>query len=40
MGALCIASAAADEVRPLFNRLLAWGLSMAVIGAVFCYLAF
>jgi di/tricarboxylate transporter len=40
MGALCIASAAPEEARSLFNKLLAWGLSMAVVGAVFCYLVF
>lgn len=40
IGALCLAGAAADESRPLFNRLLAWGLSMAVVGALFCYLVF
>jgi len=33
MGALCMAGAAAEESRPLFNKLLAWGLSMAVVGA-------
>ena len=40
IGALCIASAGATDTRKLFNQLLAWGLSMALIGAVFCYLAF
>ena len=40
MGALCMAGAAADESRELFNKLLAWGLSMAVVGAVLCYLMF
>jgi Na+/H+ antiporter NhaD/arsenite permease-like protein len=40
MGALCMAGAAADESRDLFNKLLAWGLSMAVVGAVLCYLMF
>jgi Na+/H+ antiporter NhaD/arsenite permease-like protein len=41
IGALCIASApiAADR-RLLFNQVLAWGLSMSVVGAVGCYLAF
>jgi di/tricarboxylate transporter len=41
IGALCIASApiAADR-RLLFNRVLAWGLSMAFAGALGCYLAF
>ena len=35
IGALCVAGAAAGEDRRLlFNRVLAWGLSMAVVGAV------
>ena len=40
LGALTIAGAPPEESRPLFNRLLAWGLSMTVIGALLCYLAF
>jgi di/tricarboxylate transporter len=41
IGALCVAGAAADEDRRrLFNRMLAWGLSMAVVGALFCFVAF
>ena len=41
IGALCIAGAAASEDRRrLFNRVLAWGLSMAVVGALFCFVAF
>jgi len=40
MGAFCMAGASADESRPLFNKLLAWGLSMAVVGAVFCFVFF
>ena len=41
IGALCIASApvSADR-RLLFNQVLAWGLSMSVVGALGCYLAF
>ena len=41
IGALCIASApvTADR-RLLFNQVLAWGLSMSVVGAVGCYLTF
>ena len=41
IGALCIASApvTADR-RLLFNQVLAWGLSMAFVGALGCYLAF
>jgi Na+/H+ antiporter NhaD/arsenite permease-like protein len=40
LGALCLAGAAADESRALFNKLLAWGLSMSVVGALLCYLLF
>jgi Na+/H+ antiporter NhaD/arsenite permease-like protein len=40
MGALCLAGAPAEESRPLFNKLLAWGLSMTVVGALMCYLVF
>ena len=40
IGALCIAGAAAGDSRKLFNQLLAWGLSMAVVSAVLCYLLF
>jgi Na+/H+ antiporter NhaD/arsenite permease-like protein len=39
IGALCIASSPSpSENRNLFNKLLAWGLSMAVVGALLCYL--
>jgi di/tricarboxylate transporter len=40
IGALCLAGVAGDESRVLFNKLLAWGLSMALVGAVLCYLVF
>ena len=40
IGALCLAGAPPDESRNLFNKLLAWGLSMAVVGATICYLIF
>ena len=41
IGALCIAAVpAGDQVRPLFNKLMAWGLSMAVVGAAGCWLVF
>jgi hypothetical protein len=40
LGALCIAGAPVDESRALFNKLLAWGLSMTVVGALLCYIAF
>jgi di/tricarboxylate transporter len=41
IGALCVASAprSADRSR-LFNQVLSWGLSMSVVGALGCYLAF
>jgi di/tricarboxylate transporter len=40
-GAMCIAGISdTEQVRPTYNKLLAWGLSMTVIGAIGCYLAF
>jgi di/tricarboxylate transporter len=40
-GAMCIAGISdVDQVRPTYNKLLAWGLSMTVIGAIGCWLAF
>jgi di/tricarboxylate transporter len=39
IGALCLASAPLTEnSRALFLKLLAWGMSMTVVGAVACYL--
>jgi di/tricarboxylate transporter len=29
-----------EDVRPTYNKLLAWGLSMTVVGAIGCYLFF
>ena len=41
IGALCLAAIPATEnVRAVFNRLLAWGLSMTVVGALASYLLF
>lgn len=40
IGALCVAGAPAEERKAVFNKVLAWGLSMAVVGAVFCQVAF
>jgi Na+/H+ antiporter NhaD/arsenite permease-like protein len=40
LGALCMASAPVEESRSLFNKLLAWGLSMAAVGALLCYVLF
>ena len=34
------AAPASEDCRKLFNQLLAWGLSMAVVGALVCYLMF
>ena len=40
-GALCIAAVASGEnIRSVFNKLLVWGLSMTVVGAIFCYIFF
>ncbi len=40
-GALCLAAMPSGEnVRKVFNQLLAWGLSMSIVGAVICYLFF
>jgi Na+/H+ antiporter NhaD/arsenite permease-like protein len=40
IGALCVAGASAEESPALFNKLLAWGLSMAVVGALLCLAVF
>ncbi len=41
LGALCIANAAESENRTrLFHWMLAWGLSMAVVGAIVCFVFF
>jgi di/tricarboxylate transporter len=40
IGALCLAGATTGDSRDLFNKLLAWGLSMSVVGAILCYLFF
>jgi hypothetical protein len=40
IGALCIASAPTDDSRRLFNQLLAWGLSMSVVGGIVCWALF
>jgi di/tricarboxylate transporter len=40
-GALFIAGAAGfADTRRLFNQLLAWGMSMTLVGAVLCYVLF
>ncbi len=40
IGALCIAGAPVEDSRNLFNKLLAWGLSMSVVGSLLCWLLF
>jgi di/tricarboxylate transporter len=41
IGALCVASMpAGPESRRLFNQLLAWGLSMSIVGAILTWLLF
>jgi di/tricarboxylate transporter len=41
VGAVCLAGIVeAKDVRPVYNRLLAWGLSMTIVGAVLCWLMF
>jgi di/tricarboxylate transporter len=41
LGALCMAAAPVTEDRTaLFHKLLAWGLSMSVVGAVVCWVFF
>jgi di/tricarboxylate transporter len=41
LDALCIANAAVSEDRKaLFNKLMIWGLSMSVIGALVCWVFF
>ena len=41
LGALCLAALPPSvDVRHVFNQLLAWGLSMTVVGAVICWVLF
>ena len=41
LGALCMAAApAGEDSRALFNKLMAWGLSMTVVGGLLCWLLF
>jgi hypothetical protein len=41
LGALCLAAApAGTNTRQLFNQLMAWGLSMTIVGAVVCWIVF
>ena len=39
LGALCVAAVAdPGDARALFRKLLIWGLSMSVVGAILCQL--
>lgn len=41
IGALCLAATPlTSDRRVLFNRMLAWGLSMSLVGAVLCFVVF
>ena len=41
LGALCLANAApSEDASRLYRQLLTWGLSMAVVGAIYCYVVF
>lgn len=40
LGALCVASAIHEDRDKLFRHLLGFGLSMAIVGAIICYLLF
>jgi di/tricarboxylate transporter len=41
IGALCLAALPASvDARKVFNQLLAWGLSMTVVGAIICWVLF
>ena len=41
IGALCLAGApAGTDTRALFNKLLAWGLSMTIVGGLLCWWMF
>jgi Na+/H+ antiporter NhaD/arsenite permease-like protein len=38
LGALCVATVSGDEASDLFRKLMLWGLSMSLAGAVLCLL--
>ncbi|MEZ5419549.1 MAG: hypothetical protein R2708_19700 [Vicinamibacterales bacterium] len=43
IGALCIAAlpnASSEDTCRLFNQLLAWGMSMTIVGTIACWLLF
>ncbi len=40
-GAMCLTGITdTKDVRPVYNRLLAWGASMTVVGAILCWIMF
>jgi di/tricarboxylate transporter len=40
-GAMCLAGISdTAQVRPTYNKLLAWGLSMTIVGAIGCWVFF
>ena len=40
-GAMCLAGISdQSQVRPTYNKLLAWGMSMTVVGALICWIVF
>ncbi len=41
LGAMCLAGITNHEdVRPTYNKLLVWGMSMTVVGAILCWVMF
>jgi hypothetical protein len=41
LGALCLAAAPpGTDTRAMFNKLLVWGASMSVVGALVCWVMF
>jgi len=38
LGALCVAAVGSEHAKDLFRKLMIWGLSMSVVGAVLCQL--
>lgn len=40
IGAICLAAAVTADKQKLFNQVLAWGLSMSIVGAVVCWVFF
>jgi hypothetical protein len=41
LGALCLAAAPpGTDTRAMFNKLMAWGMSMSLVAAVVCWIFF